>query len=218
MRFFLSFPFLALIFSLSVIRYPSPAEALAKARTLSERKTWRKLSGPITLQKRLLVKKSEYKAYYLENGVVIKTYEIALGQEPVGAKEKQGDLKTPEGIYKIIQKTKGPFDKSNWVNAYLGTRWIRLDYPNADDAKRGLADKRITKQQADAIINAHKNGKWPPKNTPLGGGIGIHGWLESDWRNNESRGLTWGCVSFHNKDLEELYELCEMGMQVEITK
>jgi len=34
---------------------------------------------------------------------VIKTYRISLGFNPVGPKEKEGDGKTPEGIYQLIR-------------------------------------------------------------------------------------------------------------------
>ena len=35
------------------------------------------------------------------DGVQIKTYRIALGRNPLGAKQEEGDMKTPEGIYKV---------------------------------------------------------------------------------------------------------------------
>lgn len=179
----------------------------------------RKLTCPVTENKLLLLVKSEYKGYYAENGKILKTYEIALGQEPRGAKEIQGDLKVPEGEYRILEKTVGPFDaKTDWSKAYLGTRWMRLNYPNAFDAKRGLRDKLISKKEHDAIIAADKKQQFPPKTTKLGGGIGIHGWLETDWEVNGDRDLTWGCVSLRKSELQELFEKAEVGMKVLISR
>lgn len=45
-----------------------------------------------------------------EEGDVIKKYRISLGFSPVGSKEKEGDGKTPEGIYQLIRNpgTKHP--------------------------------------------------------------------------------------------------------------
>lgn len=182
-------------------------------------KARRKLSRPADAKKMLLIVKSEYKAYLVENGKVIKQYEIALGQVPQGRKELQGDLKVPEGEYKILEKTTGPFDASrDWSKAYLGTRWMRLSYPNRYDAKRGLEAKRITKKEHDAIVNADKKNKFPPKTTALGGGIGIHGWLKQDWDVNGDRDLTWGCVSLRRAELHDLFEKAEVGMKVLISR
>lgn len=38
-----------------------------------------------------------------EDGAVIKTYRVSLGFNPVGPKEKEGDGKTPEGLYQLIR-------------------------------------------------------------------------------------------------------------------
>ncbi len=179
----------------------------------------RKLTHPPSEEKLLLLVKNEYKGYYFENGKLAKKYEIALGQEPKGAKQIQGDLKVPEGEYRIVEKTVGPFDaKSDWSKAYLGTRWMRLNYPNRYDARRGLKEKLISKTEHDAIVNADKNQKTPPKTTKLGGGIGIHGWLETDWDAEGDRDLTWGCISMRKAELQDLYDKMEVGTKVIITE
>jgi hypothetical protein len=48
---------------------------------------------------RILVLKSARKLELLKDGVVLKTYPIALGANPVGPKRAGGDGKTPEGVY-----------------------------------------------------------------------------------------------------------------------
>ncbi len=162
----------------------------------------------------LLVKKSKYKAYYIKNEKIIKQYEIALGQKPVGRKEKDGDLKVPEGIYSVVKKSKGPFDHSQvWFNEYLGTRWIKLNYPNIQDAEIGLKNEIISKEDYNSICKAVKENKCPPQNTALGNGIGIHGW-KGDWENDGDRDITWGCVSFHKNDLEEIFDKLSIGSVV----
>ncbi|HEY6160806.1 MAG TPA: peptidoglycan DD-metalloendopeptidase family protein [Bacteroidia bacterium] len=179
-------------------------------------KAHRTLSLPSQQQKFVLVVKHEFKCYYFNKGKLVKTYEIALGQQPVGQKEKEGDLRVPEGEYRICEKTRGPFDTSNWANAFLGTRWMRLNYPNAFDAERGLKNGWISKADRDRIVNAVKQNKIPPKTTAMGGGIGFHGWVSTDWSNDSPRAQTWGCVSFHNKDLEEFFELTDLDTVVVI--
>jgi murein DD-endopeptidase MepM/ murein hydrolase activator NlpD len=179
----------------------------------------RKLPVPCKEKVFVHVKKSEYKLFLYKNGILKKTYEIALGQQPVGRKEKRGDLKVPEGIYTICEKTKGPFDASvNWANEYLGVRWLRISYPNQYDAEYGLKQKLIGKSEFDKIIAASRQQSIPPQGTALGGGIGIHGWTQSDWSNDGNRGLTWGCISMHNEDLKEFYDLTDLNTAIMISR
>jgi murein L,D-transpeptidase YafK len=128
----------------------------------------------------------------------------------------QGDNKLPEGEYYIIQKAKGPF-AGKWGH-YLGKRWMRISYPNKKDAISGLKRKIITQKQYDEILKATKEQKEPPKSTKLGGGIGIHGWIEEDWSNDENRDLTWGCITMHNKDIIEFYDLLKGKVKIIILK
>jgi lipoprotein-anchoring transpeptidase ErfK/SrfK len=132
-----------------------------------------------------------------------------LGDGGPGDKERAGDHKTPEGKFIVCQKSVlSPADE------YLGTRWMRLSYPNAEDASRGLQQGLIDKQTYNAIATAAMNGGTPPLNSSLGGGVGIHGGstpaLGSDW--------TWGCVGLRNSDVEEFYSFIKAGTPVVIQK
>lgn len=147
----------------------------------------------------LVVKKSERKMYLYTDGKLTKTYKIALGFSPVGTKERQGDGRTPEGDYRIVQKN----PKSQF---YLS---LGLDYPSVADAKRGLDAKLITRAQYNAIVAAHKRQAMPPQGTALGGEIYIHGTsTESDW--------TWGCIALEKDAIKELYDLLPIGTPVRI--
>lgn len=150
----------------------------------------------------LLAYKSKYRMQLYYSGKLIKTYIIGLGQEPIGHKQQQGDNRTPEGNYYIIEKAVGPFMSSN---PYLGNRWMRINYPNDADAKAGLDKKFITESEYNKIVAANKSGKEPPKTTKLGGGIGIHGWY-GDWPGDDEQDLTWGCITLENPDVEDLYD------------
>ncbi len=71
----------------------------------------------------LLVYKSERKLIAFSKGKILKTYSIALGKSPVGAKHFQGDNKTPEGIYFI-----------NGKNAHsVAYKNLGISYPNSKD-------------------------------------------------------------------------------------
>jgi hypothetical protein len=158
----------------------------------------------------LIVYKSKYRMQLYYKGKLEKNYIIGLGQEPIGHKQQQGDNRTPEGNYRIIEKTIGPFTDAN---PYLGNRWMRLNYPNNDDAKSGLERKLITKNQYDQIVAANKKGLMPLKTTALGGGIGIHGWYGS-WPGEDEQDITWGCISMQNEDVEDVYD--RIGLQTRI--
>lgn len=158
----------------------------------------------------LIAYKSKYRLQLFYNGKLEKTYIIGLGQEPIGHKQQQGDNRTPEGNYRIIEKAVGPFTGSN---PYLGSRWMRINYPNNDDAAAGSEKNLITQDQYNKIVAANKAGTMPLKTTQLGGGIGIHGWYGS-WPGDDEQDLTWGCITLQNDQVEDLYP--RVGLQTRV--
>ncbi|TND10043.1 MAG: hypothetical protein FD123_725 [Bacteroidetes bacterium] len=171
----------------------------------------RKMLVPATADTLLIAFKSNYRMYLCSKGKKLKEYAIALGQDPLGHKQKQGDNRTPEGEYRIIQKSLGPF--SGDYAAFLGDAWMRINYPNNYDAKTGLKKGLITPAQQNAIVQANNAGKEPMKTTALGGGIGLHGWA-GKWTDDGQQNLTWGCLSLNNDDLLDLYK--RIGLQTVI--
>ncbi|HEX3281287.1 MAG TPA: L,D-transpeptidase [Pyrinomonadaceae bacterium] len=148
---------------------------------------------------RIIVTKSERKLELISGGVVVRTYHIGLGLNPVDDKERQGDRATPEGEFYIFTRN----DKSAY---YLS---LGISYPNIEDADRGLSERLISRSQHDAIVKAIKRKAKPPQNTALGGDIYIHGnGARSDW--------TWGCVALENEDIRELFNAVPVGTPVTI--
>src|SRR5690554_2357359 len=47
----------------------------------------------------VLVKKAERKLYLMRDGITYRSYNIALGGNPEGHKQQEGDQRTPEGRY-----------------------------------------------------------------------------------------------------------------------
>ncbi|CAN5160797.1 hypothetical protein BH09BAC5_BH09BAC5_23990 [soil metagenome] len=163
----------------------------------------------------LIAYKSNYRMKLFAKGKLLKTYIIGLGQEPNGHKVQQGDNRTPEGEYKIIQKSRGPFYGA-YAN-YLGDAWMRINYPNNTDAENGFKKGLIFANEKEAIIKANNAGNEPPKNTKLGGGIGIHGW-SGKWPGDDKQNLTWGCISLQNEELDDLYQRVPVGTTIVILK
>lgn len=116
----------------------------------------------------------------------IKTYRIALGGNAEGKKEKEGDGKTPEGIYLI--------DSRNNKSVYHLA--LHISYPNERDKKR--AKEIGAPPGGNIMIHGIKNG--------LGWVGRFHTWL--DW--------TKGCIAVTNEEIEEIYKLVPNGTVVEI--
>lgn len=163
----------------------------------------RKLMIPAKEENLVLAIKGDYQMHHYKKGKLHTTYPIALSQNPEGHKDQQGDNRLPEGQYRIIQKSRGPFGGN--VAEYFGTGWMRLNYPNNFDAEYGLEKKYISKAEYNKIVAANNAKKEPTKLTKLGGGIGIHGW-KGEWSLDGDRNLTWGCISMRNSELDIFFE------------
>jgi murein L,D-transpeptidase YafK len=135
---------------------------------------------------KVLIEKKARRLTLLSKDHAVKTYKIALGRNPNGAKEKEGDNKTPEGIYKI--------DSRNEKSAYHLS--LHISYPNENDKKRAK-ELGIT-SGGNIMIHGIKNG--------LGWLGRFHTWI--DW--------TKGCIAVTNKEIEEIDKLVPDGTIVEI--
>jgi murein L,D-transpeptidase YafK len=124
---------------------------------------------------------------------------IGLGGAPEGHKQREGDLRTPEGSYYVCTR-----NERSRFHLFLG-----LSYPGLADADQGLSEGRITEAEHRSIGEAIRGRRRPPWNTDLGGEIGIHGFgAGSDW--------TLGCVAVDDDRIETLWALCPLGTPVEI--
>ena len=118
---------------------------------------------------------------------VAKSYKIALGREPEGHKEAQGDGKTPEGNYTINGK-----NPNSAYHLNLG-----ISYPNKAD----VAHAKSLGKSAGGDIKIHG---LPNKFSYLGQSIAAFG----DW--------TEGCIALVNDDMDELFEHVKIGTPIEI--
>lgn len=81
---------------------------------------------------RIEVHKANRKMYLLHGRKLLKEYDIALGQTPVGHKQFEGDSKTPEGTYYI--------DRVNPNSRYHLS--VGISYPNPQDRAFARAQGR----------------------------------------------------------------------------
>ncbi len=166
---------LALTFVLTALAGPVEARSNSQFAAL-----------PVVKPDRLVVLKAERKLVLMRGDNVVKVYNVALGRYPDGAKERQGDAKTPEGTYTIDYRLR----KSSFYRA------IHISYPNARD----MAAARMRGEDPGGKIMIHglANG-WSAKQ------IG-HPWL--DW--------TQGCIAVTNREMDELWRLVDLGTPIEI--
>jgi murein L,D-transpeptidase YafK len=208
-NFLLFFAFFAPFASISAGASLAPMTiATTHSSTANQRDPTRQGADPEE-RYRILVKKSERKLYLYvwEDGKerLAKTFHIALGNNPTGSKNRQGDGATPEGDYYITHKNA----RSKF---YLS---MGVSYPNIADADKGLKEGLITKAEHQAIVGAIHTRTKPPQNTRLGGDIFIHGGGTGklfgsiqDW--------TLGCVALENDEIKELFEMIPVKTRVKI--
>ncbi|MFN7132937.1 MAG: murein L,D-transpeptidase family protein, partial [Myxococcales bacterium] len=142
----------------------------------------------------VVVRKSARNLALCSKGKHLVSYRAGLGFAPSGDKEKEGDGKTPEGVFYIPRV----LPNSSYYKAFL------LSYPDEADAARGLSAGLITASQKSAIEAAQRECREPPQNTGLGGLIEIHGHGgSSDW--------TLGCVAIDNRQVDYLWSILGVG-------
>jgi murein L,D-transpeptidase YafK len=135
---------------------------------------------------RIVVEKSARTMKLMLGSEVLKTYKVALSREPIGAKEREGDHRVPEGEYVIDSK-------NSHSRFHLA---LHISYPNATDRER-----------------ARKLGVKPGGDIEIHGLGSRYAWVGSlqrqvDW--------TDGCVAVTNTEIDEIWALVPVGTPLEI--
>jgi murein L,D-transpeptidase YafK len=138
------------------------------------------------LADRILIEKAARRLTLLRNGQTLKSYSVALGRAPVGAKEYEGDQRTPDGIYTV------DFHKAD-SDYHLA---LHISYPEQRDIDRATAQGLSA--GSDIMIHGLPNGR---------------GWIgrfhrRSDW--------TAGCIAVADFEIEEIYRAVPNGTPVEL--
>lgn len=135
---------------------------------------------------RILIEKGERRLTLFDAGKVLKTYKVALGRNPEGPKDREGDGRTPEGLYTISGR-----------NASSGYhRSLRISYPGPIDV--GRARVAGVSPGGDIMIHGIKNGL---------------GWIGSVHTNMD---WTEGCIAVTDEEIEEIWRAVKDGTLVEI--
>ena len=144
----------------------------------------------------IVINKTSHFLERWEKGTKTHSFVISSGASK-GDKIQMGDMKTPEGEFYISRKV--PY--SSYHLALL------INYPNLEDAERGLASGLITEREYNSIVYANQHGGAPNASTNLGGLIEIHGM-------RRSFDGSQGCIGMRNEDIDVLYAISKVGDHV----
>ncbi len=136
---------------------------------------------------KVVVIKSERKMELLYQGKVVRSYDISLGDNPVGHKQMQGDERTPEGDYVI--------DYRNPDSHYHLS--LHISYPDKKD-KQNAKEKGVNPGGLIMIHGLPNKFSWAS-----------HLFAGRDW--------TDGCIAVNdNNQIEEIWNLVPNGTPISI--
>jgi len=121
----------------------------------------------------------------------------------VGDKVREGDGKTPEGIFYVAER--------NDVGATSYYRAFLVSYPDAADAARGLTAGLINQSEHDAIVTAQQNCTPPPQTTDLGSLIKVHGGPDGYGDVSGDSDWTVGCMALDNAHIDRLWSVLDVN-------
>jgi murein L,D-transpeptidase YafK len=134
----------------------------------------------------ILIVKHERKLYLLRDNSTMRSYRVALGLSPTGAKEREWDFRTPEGSYIIDFR----HEHSHYFKA------LHISYPSSADLKRS-ASQHLSPGR-DIFIHGEPNQPKKPDSY----------YKTRDWTN--------GCIALSNEDLQDVWNHTAVQARVEI--
>jgi murein L,D-transpeptidase YafK len=135
---------------------------------------------------KIVVHKGRRRMELMRGTEIVRSYHIALGHHPFGAKVEAGDGRTPEGIYYI--------DHRNPASDYH--RALHISYPQESDVERAQS---LGAEPGGAIMIHGQPSNLTPDERKL---------LSTDW--------TAGCIALTNPEIDEVWRLVDDGVTVEI--
>jgi murein L,D-transpeptidase YafK len=160
--------------------------ALARADSLSQGGQGIESLGGIPTADRVVVRKGERRLFLMRGENVLRSYKVALGLNPVGHKEREGDFRTPEGKYRLTRRN----PRSDYFLS------IQVSYPNETDIQRA----RHNGWYAGGSIMIH----------------GLPNMLKHSPEWYEKQDWTDGCIAVSNSDIVEIWMLIADNAPIEI--
>ncbi len=159
---------LALVLTLAAANWPAPAVP----------------DG--TTADRVGVDKSDKRMRLYSGTTLLREVRVSFGAQPVGPKQREGDERTPEGVYRL--------DRAN--PASMAHRSLHVSYPDAPD--RARADSAGVDPGGLIMVHGIRNG------------LGWLGRLHRLWN------WTDGCIAVTNAEMDEIWRVVPVGTEIEI--
>jgi len=140
----------------------------------------------LALADRIVIEKGARRLMLLTGGNVISTYPVRLGLNPYGHKEREGDFRTPEGVYRLSRRN----PRSDFFLS------VEVSYPNAADRARA----RKAGVRPGGLIMIHGQPNVPRKSPDY--------YARNDW--------TDGCIAVSNSDMVDIWLRTGVGTTIEI--
>jgi murein L,D-transpeptidase YafK len=157
----------------------------------------------------IVIDRKSYQLNLYEDTVLVKSYRVSFGKNISKHKNRADDNATPVGEYKICD-----IDTLHQYHKFL-----KLNYPNLDDAAEVLRLGLISQKEFDDIRFQFYYGDCPEYNKILGGNIGIHGIGRLNYIfKNLPFVYNWtnGSIAMSDEDIDELYSVTGKGVTVVI--
>ena len=134
----------------------------------------------------ILVRKAERRMYLMRANRIIAEYPIRLGLNPTGHKEREGDFRTPEGLYQLV----GRNPRSEYFLS------LEVSYPNEEDRARA----KKSGVPPGGLIMIHGQPNVPRKSPDY--------YANYDWTN--------GCIAVSNSDMVDIWLRTQPGTVIVI--
>ena len=134
----------------------------------------------------VLVEKGDRELHLMRDGSIFRTFDIALGIQPRGDKQQEGDFRTPEGRYVL--------DSRNQNSEYFLS--IHISYPNQQDRR----EARAMGVDPGGAIMVHGQPNTPTRSEAY--------YRTQDWTN--------GCIALSNSDMIDIWLMTGENTPIEI--
>ena len=134
----------------------------------------------------VIVEKGMRKLHLMQDGEAFRTFDVALGIQPAGDKEREGDFRTPEGRYLL--------DVRNPDSEFFLS--IHISYPDRQDRREAREDGI----DPGGSIMIHGQPNIPSKSETY--------YRMQDWTN--------GCIAVSNSDMIDIWLMTSENTPIEI--
>jgi murein L,D-transpeptidase YafK len=143
-------------------------------------------AGSLLPADKVVVRKAERQLFLMRGAEIIGKYRVVLGLSPLGPKQREGDFRTPEGVYRLERRNPNS-------DFFLS---IQISYPN----ERDLAHARRQGWRPGGSVMIH----------------GLPNQMRHPPQYYEHRDWTDGCIAVSNADMMEIWLLTAPDTPIEI--